>query len=51
VEQLVTGACEVRPGVISLVGAVNAAWLAALLALDAVVRRATPALPAFGRPA
>jgi hypothetical protein len=51
VEQVITGACEVRPGVISLVGAVNAAWLAGLLAVDAVVRRTPLAVPAFGRPA
>jgi hypothetical protein len=50
-EQIVTGACEVRPGVISLVGAVNAAWLAGLLAFDAILRRAAAPLPAFGRPA
>jgi hypothetical protein len=49
VEQAITGACEVRPGVVSLVGAVNAAWLAGLLLFDALLRRAFPALPAFGR--
>lgn len=51
VEQMITGACEVRPGVISLVGVVNAAWLAGLLALDAGLRRLSVGLPAFGRPA
>jgi len=51
VEQIITGACMVRPGVISLVGAVNATWLVGLLALDAGLRRAVPSLPAFGRPA
>lgn len=50
VEQAITGACEVRPGVISLVGAINAGWLAGLLALDAVLRRTSLPLPAFGRP-
>ena len=48
VEQAITGACEVRPGVVSLVGTINATWLAGLLALDAVVRRTPLALPAFG---
>ncbi len=51
VEQLVTGACEVRPGVISLVGFVNAVWLAVLLLIDAAVRRTGPGLPVFGRAA
>ncbi|MBU2152549.1 MAG: hypothetical protein KKE02_16125, partial [Alphaproteobacteria bacterium] len=51
VEQAITGACEIRPGVISLVGGVNAAWLAGLLALDAGLRRLPLALPGFGRPA
>ncbi|WP_068875621.1 MULTISPECIES: hypothetical protein [unclassified Phenylobacterium] len=51
VEQVVTGACEVRPGVISLVGLVNGVWLAVLLLIDAAVRRAGPKLPAFGRAA
>ena len=51
VEQVVTGACEVRPGVISLVGLVNAVWLAVLLLIDAAVRRAGPRLPTFGRAA
>jgi hypothetical protein len=51
VEQAITGACTVRPGVVSLVGASNAAWMVALLALDAAVRRTSFALPAFGRPA
>ena len=51
VEQVVTGACEVRPGVVSLVGLVNAAWLAILLAIDAALRRAGLTLPAFGRAA
>ncbi|OHB31553.1 MAG: hypothetical protein A2790_01150 [Phenylobacterium sp. RIFCSPHIGHO2_01_FULL_69_31] len=51
VEQVVTGACEVRPGVISLVGLVNAVWLAILLAIDAALRRAGLTLPAFGRAA
>jgi len=51
VEQVITGACTVRPGVISLVGGVNAAWLAGLLALDAALRRTSLSLPAFGRPA
>ncbi|WP_296597483.1 hypothetical protein [Phenylobacterium sp.] len=51
VEQAVTGACEVRPGVVSLVGALNAAWLAGLLAIDAVVRRTSLPLPSFGRTA
>jgi hypothetical protein len=49
VEQLVTGACEVRPGVISTVGLVNAAWLAALLLIDAGLARAAWTGPAFGR--
>jgi hypothetical protein len=49
VEQVVTGACVVRPGVISTVGLVNAAWLAGLLALDAALSRAAWAAPAFGR--
>jgi len=49
VEQLITGACEVRPGVISLVGGVNAAWLAGLLALDAMLRRTALPMPGFGR--
>lgn len=49
VEQVVTGACEVRPGVISLVGLVNAIWLALLLLIDAAVRRTGLTLPAFGR--
>ena len=49
VEQLVTGACEVRPGVIGLVAGVNAAWLAALLALAAALSRAALPVPAFGR--
>lgn len=51
VEQVITGACTVRPGVISLVGAVNAAWLVALLSLDAVLRRSWSTVPAFGRAA
>ncbi len=51
VEQVLTGACAVRPGVISLVGGVNAAWLAGLLALDALLRRTAVAMPAFGRAA
>jgi hypothetical protein len=51
VEQVVTGACTIRPGVISLMGAVNAAWLAGLLALDAALRRTALPLPAFGRSA
>lgn len=51
VEQVVTGACEIRPGVISLVGAVNAAWLAGLLALDIALRRTALPLPTFGRAA
>ena len=49
VEQVVTGACEVRPGVISTVGLINAAWLAGLLALDAALSRAAWPVPAFGR--
>jgi hypothetical protein len=49
VEQVITGACTIRPGVISLVGAANAAWLAGLLALDAVLRRTPLAIPAFGQ--
>ena len=49
VEQVVTGACVVRPGVITIVGLTNAAWLAALLALDAALRRAAWPVPAFGR--
>ncbi|TAJ73412.1 MAG: hypothetical protein EPO51_05270 [Phenylobacterium sp.] len=49
VEQVVTGACTIRPGVISLVGAVNAAWLAGLLALDAVLRRTSLSVPPFGQ--
>lgn len=49
VEQVVTGACVVRPGVISTVGLANAAWLAGLLALDAVLSRAAWPVPAFGR--
>jgi hypothetical protein len=51
VEQVITGACTVRPGVISLVGAINGAWLVALLALDAALRRTPLSVPAFGRPA
>jgi hypothetical protein len=51
VEQVITGACTIRPGVISLVGAVNAVWLVALLALDAALRRTALSVPAFGRPA
>jgi len=51
VEQVITGACTVRPGVISLVGAVNAGWLVALLTLDAALRRTSLSIPAFGRPA
>ena len=49
VEQVVTGACEVRPGVISAVGLANGAWLGGLLALDAILRRAAWPVPAFGR--
>ncbi len=49
VEQVITGACAVRPGVITTVGLINAGWLAGLLALDAVLRRAAWATPAFGR--
>jgi hypothetical protein len=49
VEQVITGACEVRPGVISTVGLMNAAWLAGLLALDAALGRAAWPLPVFGR--
>jgi hypothetical protein len=49
VEQVVTGACEIRPGVISLVGAVNAGWLAGLLALDRVLHRTALPLPTFAR--
>lgn len=51
VEQAVTGACAVRPGVISLVGGVNAAWLAGLLGLDAAIRRTSLSVPGFGRTA
>jgi len=51
VEQVVTGACAVRPGVISAVGLINAAWLAGLLGLDAILWRAPWSAPAFGRPA
>jgi len=49
VEQLVTGACTIRPGVISFVGLVNAGWLAALLLVDAGLVRAAWPVPAFGR--
>ena len=49
VEQVVTGACVVRPGVISTVGLINAGWLAGLLALDAALSRAAWPVPAFGR--
>ncbi len=49
VEQVVTGACVVRPGVISTVGLINAAWLAGLLALETVLSRAAWPVPAFGR--
>jgi hypothetical protein len=51
VEQAITGACTLRPGVISLVGAVNAGWFVALLTLDAALRRRSLSIPAFGRPA
>ncbi len=51
VEQGLTGACEARPGVVSLVGAVNAVWLAGLLGVDAVLRRLSAPLPGFGRAA
>lgn len=51
VEQLVSGSCEIRPGVISLVGLVNAGWLAALLALDAVLARTALSAPSFRRQA
>jgi hypothetical protein len=49
VEQVVTGACAIRPGVISAVGLANAAWLIGLLALDAALRRAAWPVPVFGR--
>jgi hypothetical protein len=51
VEQIVAGSCEIRPAVIAQVGLINAAWFAVLFALDAVIARRAPRLPAFGRPA
>jgi hypothetical protein len=51
VEQIIAGSCEIRPAVIAQVGLINAAWFALLFALDAVIARRAPQLPAFGRPA
>jgi hypothetical protein len=51
VEQIVAGSCEIRPGIIAQVGLINAAWFLGLLALDAVITRRAPSLPAFGRAA
>jgi hypothetical protein len=49
VQQVVEGSCEIVPGVISQVGLINAGWLAALLGLDAAVRR--PLRTGFAGPA
>lgn len=51
VEQIVAGSCEIRPAIIAQVFAINAAWFAALMALDTVIARRAPSLPAFGRAA
>jgi hypothetical protein len=51
VEQVLAGACEVRPAVIAQVGLINAAWFAALLAADGLLARTGLGLPAFGRAA
>ncbi|MCR5875020.1 hypothetical protein LRS10_13025 [Phenylobacterium sp. J426] len=39
VEFAVEGSCEIVPGVITAIGLINAGWLAALLALDALAQR------------
>ncbi|WP_309090094.1 hypothetical protein [Phenylobacterium sp.] len=39
VEFAVKGSCEIVPGVVTAIGLINAGWLAALLALDALARR------------
>jgi hypothetical protein len=49
VEQIVAGSCEIRPAIIAQVGLINAGWFAGLMALDAVIARTAPTLPAFGR--
>lgn len=49
VEQIVVGWCEVRPVTIAQVGLINAVWFAGLLAVDALIVRTAPSLPAFGR--
>lgn len=51
VEQIVAGSCEIRPAIIAQVGLINAAWFAGLFALDALIARRAPSLPAFGRAA
>ena len=39
VELAIKGSCDIVPGVITAIGLINAGWLAALLALDALARR------------
>jgi hypothetical protein len=51
VEQIVVGACEVRPAIIAQVGLINVVWFAGLFAVDALIARKVPSLPAFGRAA
>lgn len=46
VQQVVQGSCEIVPGVITAIGLINAGWLAALLALDALARRVPALRPA-----
>ena len=50
VQQVVEGACEIVPGVISRIGLLNAAWLAVLLAADALARRFLGSGTDFGAP-
>lgn len=50
VQQVVEGACEIVPGVISRIGLLNAAWLAVLLAADALARRFLGSGTGFGAP-
>ncbi|WP_374471441.1 hypothetical protein [Phenylobacterium sp.] len=49
VQQVVQGSCEIVPGVITQVGLINAAWLAALLALDQAAVHASGGRAGFGR--
>lgn len=47
VEQIVAGSCEIRPAIIAQVGAINAAWFAGLMGVDALVARTARSLPTF----